>query len=59
MPEKIQIKDVKNIVIRFSGDSGDGMQLSGTIFSAISAIIGNQIATFPIFQPKSELLKEL
>jgi len=47
MPEKIHIKDVKNIVIRFSGDSGDGMQLSGTIFSAISAIFGNQIATFP------------
>ncbi|MFR9166893.1 MAG: 2-oxoacid:acceptor oxidoreductase subunit alpha [Dysgonomonas sp.] len=49
MPEKINIKDVKDIVIRFSGDSGDGMQLSGTIFSALSAIFGNQIATFPDF----------
>lgn len=47
MSEKIQINDVKNIVIRFSGDSGDGMQLSGTIFSALSAILGNQISTFP------------
>ena len=47
MSENIHIKDVKNIVIRFSGDSGDGMQLSGTIFSAVSAIFGNQIATFP------------
>lgn len=47
MPEKVKIKDVKNIVIRFSGDSGDGMQLSGTIFSDLSAIFGNQIATFP------------
>ena len=49
MSEKIQIKDVKDVVIRFSGDSGDGMQLTGTIFSTISAILGNQIATFPDF----------
>lgn len=49
MPEKIQIEDVSQIVIRFSGDSGDGMQLSGTLFSNLSAILGNQIATFPDF----------
>ncbi|GAB6011769.1 2-oxoacid:acceptor oxidoreductase subunit alpha [Viscerimonas tarda] len=49
MSEKIQVKDVKDVVIRFSGDSGDGMQLSGTIFSALSAIFGSQIATFPDF----------
>lgn len=47
MAEKIAIKDTKNVVVRFSGDSGDGMQLSGTIFSNLSAILGNQIATFP------------
>lgn len=36
-----------NVVIRFSGDSGDGMQLTGTLFSSLSAILGNEIATFP------------
>ena len=35
------------IAVRFSGDSGDGMQLAGTIFSTISAIVGNDICTFP------------
>ena len=47
MQNTVEIKDVKDIVIRFSGDSGDGMQLTGTIFSNLSAIFGNQIATFP------------
>jgi 2-oxoglutarate ferredoxin oxidoreductase subunit alpha len=37
----------KDVVVRFSGDSGDGMQLTGTIFSSLSAILGNEIATFP------------
>jgi len=41
MIEEIKIKDVSHIVIRFSGDSGDGMQLSGTLFSNLSAILGN------------------
>ncbi|MDH6354258.1 2-oxoglutarate ferredoxin oxidoreductase subunit alpha [Dysgonomonas sp. PH5-45] len=45
--EKVTPKDVKDIVILFSGDSGDGMQLSGTIFSNLSAILGDEIATFP------------
>lgn len=49
MLDQVQIKDVQDIVIRFSGDSGDGMQLSGTLFSSLSAILGNQIATFPDF----------
>ena len=35
------------MVIRFSGDSGDGMQLTGTIFSNLSAVFGNDISTFP------------
>lgn len=43
----MNIKDVNNIVIRFSGDSGDGMQLTGTIFSNLSAIFGNEISTLP------------
>ena len=47
MQHPVEAKDVKDIVIRFSGDSGDGMQLTGTIFSNISAVLGNEIATFP------------
>jgi len=35
------------VVVRFSGDSGDGMQLTGTLFSKTSAIFGNDISTFP------------
>ncbi|MDF1546728.1 MAG: 2-oxoacid:acceptor oxidoreductase subunit alpha [Bacteroidales bacterium] len=46
MSEKV-VKEVDEVVIRFSGDSGDGMQLTGTQFSDTSAIIGNDIATFP------------
>lgn len=38
---------LKDVVIRFCGDSGDGMQLTGTLFSNLSAILGNEIATFP------------
>ncbi len=37
----------EDIVVRFAGDSGDGMQLSGTLFSDASALTGNDIATFP------------
>jgi 2-oxoglutarate ferredoxin oxidoreductase subunit alpha len=38
---------LESVVIRFSGDSGDGMQLTGTQFSNTSAMMGNDIATFP------------
>ena len=38
-----------NVVIRFCGDSGDGMQLTGTLFSNLSAILGNEISSFPDF----------
>ncbi len=41
------VKELEQVSIRFSGDSGDGMQLSGTLFSTMSAIFGNEIATFP------------
>ncbi|MGL4293430.1 MAG: 2-oxoacid:acceptor oxidoreductase subunit alpha [Bacteroidales bacterium] len=47
MAEKTSIIDTDEVVIRFSGDSGDGMQLAGTIFSNLSAIFGNEISTFP------------
>jgi len=41
--------ELDNVVVRFSGDSGDGMQLTGTLFSNLSAILGNEISTFPDF----------
>ena len=40
-------RKIEDVVIRFSGDSGDGMQLTGTIFSDLSALYGNSISTFP------------
>ena len=43
----MEIKDVADVVVRFSGDSGDGMQLAGNIFSTVSATVGNGISTFP------------
>lgn len=49
MPTSPVVTDIKQVTIRFSGDSGDGMQLSGTLFSTLSAIFGNEIATFPDF----------
>ena len=39
----------KNVVVRFCGDSGDGMQLTGSMFSSLSAILGHQISTLPDF----------
>ena len=45
--QKPQIIEKEEVVVRFSGDSGDGMQLAGTIFSTIAAILGNEISTFP------------
>lgn len=39
--------EVESVVVRFSGDSGDGMQITGAQFSNTSAIMGNDIATFP------------
>ncbi len=41
------LKELESVVVRFSGDSGDGMQLTGTQFSNTSAIMGNDITTFP------------
>ena len=40
---------MKNIVVRFCGDSGDGMQLTGSLFSSLSAILGHEISTLPDF----------
>ena len=47
MTEEVKVTNREQVVIRFAGDSGDGMQLTGTIFSNLSAIFGNDISTFP------------
>ena len=47
MTELTKVTTLDHVVIRFSGDSGDGMQLTGTIFSNLSAVFGNDISTFP------------
>jgi len=48
LPEKIKtIKQVDKIVVRFSGDSGDGMQLTGMQFTDTAALAGNDTSTFP------------
>jgi 2-oxoglutarate ferredoxin oxidoreductase subunit alpha len=44
-----QIKDLDDVVVKFVGDSGDGMQLIGTLFSETAALDGNDLATFPDF----------
>jgi len=49
---------VKNIVVRFCGDSGDGMQLTGNLFSSLSAILGHEISTLPDFPAEIERRKE-
>ena len=45
----MKIEALEDVTVRFSGDSGDGMQLAGNIFSTISATAGNDISTFPDF----------
>ena len=45
--DNVNVRQLQDVVIRFSGDSGDGMQLTGTLFSDTSALLGNGISTFP------------
>lgn len=47
MTDTQNIQDLNQVVVRFSGDSGDGMQLAGNIFTTISATVGNDVCTFP------------
>lgn len=47
MADELIVKELDHVVVRFSGDSGDGMQLAGNIFSNVSATVGNDISTFP------------
>ncbi len=43
------VESVDDVVVRFAGDSGDGMQLTGTQFTSTSALVGNDLATLPEF----------
>ena len=44
-----EIREVNRIIVRFAGDSGDGMQLTGARFTSASALFGNDLATLPEF----------
>ena len=43
------LKHIDDVTIRFAGDSGDGMQLTGDRFTSATAIIGNDLSTLPDF----------
>ncbi len=45
--KKVQEQELEDVTVMFAGDSGDGMQLTGTQFSNTSALAGNDLATFP------------
>src|SRR5512134_614538 len=47
--EPKHIEEVETVTIRFAGDSGDGMQLTGTQFTNTTAVVGNDISTLPDF----------
>ncbi|MCF8363805.1 MAG: 2-oxoacid:acceptor oxidoreductase subunit alpha [Prolixibacteraceae bacterium] len=47
MTKDTKVIELEQVAIRFSGDSGDGMQLTGTLFSDATALVGNDISTFP------------
>jgi 2-oxoglutarate ferredoxin oxidoreductase subunit alpha len=48
-PSRLKVAEVETVTIRFVGDSGDGMQLTGAEFTRASALAGNDVATFPDF----------
>ena len=49
MSKKVKLETLDDVTIRFAGDSGDGMQLSGGRFTQTSAIVGNDLSTLPDF----------
>ena len=49
MTKKVNKETLDNVTIRFAGDSGDGMQLSGGRFTQTAAIVGNDLSTLPDF----------
>ena len=58
----MMVKELEEVVVRFSGDSGDGMQLAGNIFSNVSATVGNDICTCLLYtspSPRDGLLSRM
>ena len=49
MSKRAKSVELQDVVVKFVGDSGDGMQLTGTLFSDTAALAGNDLATFPDF----------
>src|ERR1700712_4211336 len=47
--ERVTPHELNRVIIRFAGDSGDGMQLTGDRFTSASALFGNDLATLPVF----------
>ena len=45
----LPLQNMERVVIRFAGDSGDGMQITGNQFTSTSAAVGNDLATLPDF----------
>ena len=52
-PGPRDVQDLDRVTIRFAGDSGDGMQLTGTQFTRTAAVFGNDIARCPTSRPRS------
>ena len=53
-PAKSKVETLERVVIRFAGDSGDGMQLTGSQFTATTAAVGNDLATLPDFPAEAQ-----
>ena len=49
MAKNAKVIELEEVVVKFAGDSGDGMQFSGSLFSESAAFAGNDLATFPDF----------
>jgi 2-oxoglutarate ferredoxin oxidoreductase subunit alpha len=49
LPRHIDRREIESVVIRFAGDSGDGVQITGSQFTDTTALAGNDLATFPDF----------
>ena len=49
MAKNAKVIELEEVVVKFAGDSGDGMQLTGSQFSDTSAFVGNDLSTFPDF----------
>ena len=48
-PRELDVQELERVTIRFAGDSGDGMQLTGTQFTRTAAVFGNDVSTLPDF----------